>query len=227
VLAIALLMSLTLNDAPTSQPTSRPVDAARIQRLIAELAAPEYRQRQAAQQALAEVGEPVWPYLIPHICGKNEEIASRAVELIGRPKDPVVRTRAAIALIVSTDPDWMERGVYMLFHDPGEVYDAFLVQSGEFTGRASDVLDPIVEQFNAWKLMDDVFQRNYPRIKKEKPERAEQMRILHLESRMYHAEAAYWSAYEVVAGDEEEAAAPQPGATQPVDHEIPARDKDE
>lgn len=183
----------------TSGPaTSEPADREKIEQLIAQLGAREFKAREDAQRALAEMGESVLVHLLPHITSKNEEVAARVVSLLGTPRDPELRVQTAIRLIEAADPDGLEQSVHMLFKTPAETCDFFMEATRDARGILRVVGAPIREQFEAWRRLDDVFQRTYARLKDKDAEKAAAMRRSHTESSMYCAEAAYWGALEAL-----------------------------
>lgn len=188
----------SVEEVATSAPTSRPEDRDIVEKLVAQLGAREFKLREQAQRELAGLGESALAYLVPHVTSKDPEVAARVASLLGTPTDPALRVELAIRLIESTDPDWLERGVHMLFKNPEESYALFMERTASSRGVLRAICAPIREQFESWKRLDKVFQRTYSRMKEKDLERAEQMRKSHAESSMYCAEAAYWSALEAL-----------------------------
>jgi hypothetical protein len=93
----------------------------------------------------------------------------------------------------------MERGVYLLFESPGEIFDRFFERTKDARGVERVIFDIVGERLRSWKKMNDIFQANYARAKEKNPAAAERLRQSNRESNLYDAEAAYWSAVEAVA----------------------------
>lgn len=186
-----------------TQPTSAPAAPPEIADLVHQLGARSFQKREEAQRKLAALGPDAAKFLAPYITDSDPEIAARIAALVGTPDDPDVRIAVALRLIESTDPDWMERGVHMLFAEPGRVYDAFMRQTRETAGIRRIIFEPIREQMTSWKRQDELFQRNYARAMEKDPARAEQLRKSHADTRLYCAEAAYWGAFEAMMEEKE------------------------
>lgn len=186
------------NSDQRSAPTSQPDDREAVEKLVAQLGAREFQQREQAQHELAAIGEQALHHLLPYVTSEDQEIASRVASILGTPRDPELRVKLAMRLIESTDPDWMERGVHMLFKSPGEVFEPFMERTKSARGIGRVLYAPVREQFEAWKRMDDMIQRTYERVRMKDAERAEQLLKTHAESNMYCAEAAYWGALEAL-----------------------------
>lgn len=196
-----LVSSLTAVPAtpPSSQPTTRPVSRSVVEHLIAELGSPDFKTREAAHRRLAEMGDEVNAELVKHVTDANEEIATRIVALLGKPKDPALRVELAVRLLSTADPDWMEKGVYLLFDSPREILDLYQSRTKDARGVERVIHDIVGEQLRTWKRNDDVFQKNYLRIQRKNPAAAERLRQSQGESNYYDAEAAYWSVVDAVA----------------------------
>ncbi len=179
------------------------------------LGARAFQTREAAQRELKELGDEAAVYLIPFVSDPNNEIASRVTAALATPRDPALRVELAIRLLTTTDPDWMERGVYVLFSSPGDVCDLFVERTRKAKGLSRVVLEPVREQLLEWKRMDEVFQRNYERIRLKSEEKAEALRKSNEDSRLYHAEAAYWGAHDALLDEQENR--PEPTASGPAD----------
>lgn len=197
-MSIPTSQATTAATAAATQPRVDPAMRERVQRLVAQLGASSFAEREAAQRELAKLGEAAVPVLIPYIGSDDEEVAGRIAALVERPRDPSLRVDLAIALLKSTDPDWMERGVYLIFDAPRETGEMFLARTGHEVGSAKLVVEPVREQLLSWKQMEAVFQRSYARLLEKDPQRAESLRQMHEESNLYKAEAAYWTAVEAL-----------------------------
>lgn len=184
---------------PSSQPTTRPITRSVVDHLIAELGSPDFKTREAAHRRLAEMGDDVNAELVKHVTDANEEIATRIVALLGKPKDPALRVELAVRLLSTADPDWMEKGVYLLFDSPKEILDLYQSRTKDARGVERVIHDIVGEQLRTWKRNDDVFQKNYARIQRKNPAAAERLRQSQDESKYYDAEAAYWSAVDAIA----------------------------
>lgn len=187
---------------PTSQPASRPATDAcrdeRLQKLIRELSSPSFKARQAAQEALAAMGESALPCLLPHINDADAEIASRVVLLVGRPVRADLRAEAGYRLLISTDPDWMERGVHMLFESPAEVCDMFVALAEHAPQSSRAIVAPVQERLIASRERWRRFDERYQRMRRKHAEVAEKERQMQLDSNRYEAEAAYWLAHDAL-----------------------------
>lgn len=203
-----ILISILLGQASqpagasaSSQPTSVRADdpiPRDVQDLVNRLADRSFATREDAQRRLEAMAETAAIHLARFITDPNPEIASRVAAILGTPRDPIVRTELAIRLIESTDPDWMERGVHMLFANPAETGEPFMERTRGEVGIRRVIFEPIREQMASWQRQENMFQRTYARMKEKNPERAEQLRRTHADSRLYCAEAAYWSAYDAL-----------------------------
>lgn len=188
--------------APSTQPASQPVEStstkAEVDRLIKQLGSRRFKDREDAQRQLTLLGDGAASFLVPYVTSRDAEIAARVAAVIGTPRDPAVRVDLALRLIESTDPDWMERGVHMLFKSPGETADLFLARTESASGRNRAMFGPIREQFESWKRMERMFRASYERLKDKDPQRAEKLRESHEETALYCAEAAYWGAQDAL-----------------------------
>ncbi len=193
---------------PASQPTSRPSpgiaspglrERSDVARLVADLGSPDFKTRESAHRHLAELGDSADAELIEYVTDSNEEIASRVVALLGKPKDPALRVELAVRLLSTADPDWMENGVYLLFDSPNEIYDLYMSRTKDAHGVERVIFDIVGDQLRTWKKLNDVFQRNYEKIKRKNPAAAERLLQSNRDSNLYDAEAAYWTAVEAVA----------------------------
>ncbi len=199
---LILLASLTAAGPampPSSQPTTQPFARSIVDHLISELGSPDFKTREAAHHRLAEMGDQANAELVEHVTDSNEEIATRSVALLGKPKDPALRVELAVRLLSTADPDWMEKGVYLLFDSPREIFDLYLSRTKDARGVERVIHDIVGEQLRSWKRNDDVFQRNFARIQEKNPAAAERLQQSQHDSNLYDAEAAYWSAVEAVA----------------------------
>ncbi len=198
------------------QTTSRPYDDLKTKRLVrtlvAELGSPAYRVREAAQKKLAKLGEKAMPHLVEFIGSADLEVANRIAALIRRPNDPHVRIEVAVRLLATGDPDWMEPAVHMLFETPRVDCDLFLRRTAKATGRERATFRPVAEQLATWKRITEFFYRRQEQLLQEqKAEAARKDRELHDGSKLYQAEAAYWSAVEAM----EDYAVPKPARRSP------------
>lgn len=204
VLLLPQLLLTPSNDQPTTTaPATQPAvsDAVRgeVERLIKQLGSRRFKDRESAQTKLAEMGDDAAALLVPHITSRDPEVAARVAAVLGTPSNPRVRVELALRLITSTDANWMERGVHMLFQSPRETAELFMERTGSARGRDRVIFEPIREQFEAWQRMERMFQEHYGRVKDKNPERAEALRKSHEESALYCAEAAYWGAQDALA----------------------------
>ena len=206
--ALVLLLSLLFLDpsggqqstsAPATQPAVSDAVRGEVERLIKQLGSRRFKDREAAQAKLAAMGDDAAALLVPHITSSDPEVAARTAAILGTPANPRVRVELALRLITSTDADWMERGVHMLFAAPRETAELFLERTASARGRDRVIFEPIREQFEQWQRMERMFQEHYGRIKDKNPERAETLRKSHEESALYCAEAAYWGAQDALA----------------------------
>lgn len=205
-----LAVTMVLASLPTEQPTSRPEDAsttqptsapaleAKVEQLVRQLGARRFDEREAAQRELSAMGDEISALLIPHVTHKTPEIASRVAEILGTPRDSALRVELATKLILSTDTDWMERGVHMLFAGPDDSIELFMSRTKAAKGRDGVIFAPIREQIEMWQRMQRMFSEQYPRIREKSVEKAESLRKLHEESILYYAEAAYWGAHDAL-----------------------------
>lgn len=184
--------------APTSQSTSAPALEAKVEQLVRQLGARRFDEREAAQRELSAMGDEISALLIPHVTHKTPEIASRVAAILGTPRDSALRVELATKLILSTDADWMERGVHMLFAGPDDSIELFMSRTKSAKGRDGVIFAPIREQIEMWQRMQRMFSEQYPRILKKNPDKAESLRKLHEESLLYYAEAAYWGAQDAL-----------------------------
>lgn len=207
-LVFLLWLYITANSppssAPTSQPTSRPSIADRVAALIVDLRSPKFTVREQAQRKLASMGEAAIPYLLDHLSATDPELARRVADIVGRPHDPALRADVAIRLLATTDPDWMERGVYMLFDDPLGVCDRFLEKTRDAEGAPRIIFKAVTERLVVARRRHENHAKRYARLIKEKPELAEKERLMNQETDRYDAEAAYWTAYEGLLDYEEQ-----------------------
>jgi len=201
---------------PTSQPTSKaatsqPIDPLqkRVDILVRELGAADFKRRERAWKLLKQIGEPAIPRLVPHFSHENPEVRQRVGVLLQRPRDAKIRVQAGVALITSGNPPWIEKGVYFIFEDPLTDYPLLLEEHKSLTGIDRAVIEPVLEQLERWKKQTEIHLRNQARYREQgKEEAAVKMEKMHKESLFYQAEAAYWMAresYEELHGTELEA----------------------
>jgi hypothetical protein len=226
VKCVFICLLLALADPPVEPASSQPaepevketVTQAQVEALVKRLSARDFSEREAAQRELTAMGEKAARFLVPHVTGPDTEVAVRVAAILGTPRDPEVRVELCLRLIESADPDWLERGVHVLFERPDETYAPFMKRSQDGGDLMRVILAPIREQFESWKRQDDMFQRTYARTREKDPARAEQLRRLHEETSLYCAEAAYWGAVEALAEYQglrlESDDSPDPPATQ-------------
>lgn len=195
----ALLPGFGPTSQPASRPMTRPASRPEVARLVTELGSPDFKSREAAHRRLAAMGDAISAELIEYVADPNEEIASRVVALLGKPKDPAVRVEVAVRLLSTADPDWMEKGVYLLFESPNEILDLYFERTKHARGVERVIFDIVGERLRSWKKMNDIFQAHYARAKEKNPAAAERLLQSNRESNLYDAEAAYWSAVEAVA----------------------------
>lgn len=180
---------------PTTTAATQPaVNQAQVRRLVKQLGARKYADRQTAQKRLAALGEAALPHLVEFIDSPDAEIASRVSALMTRPKDPNLRVEVAVRLLSTANPDHMETAVYMLFESPLEDCERFIERTKDAKGIQRVIFDPVAEQLENWKRLTEIFNRNYERFSREKPEAAARILELHRGSKYYQAEAAYWLA---------------------------------
>jgi hypothetical protein len=169
------------------------------------------------------MGEAVLPALIPHISDDDAEVAGRIRELVAKPREPKLRVEIGARFIETADPDWMERGVHMLFEDPTSVSDLFAKRAQAAEGIRQALLTPVAEQLARTKARKENFRARYPKWAKENPEAAARLLNMDKASDLYDAEAAYWTAYDVLGDWEEESGTSRPRAASP---EHPASEPD-
>jgi hypothetical protein len=185
--------------APTSQTHDDPKMKSLVRRLVAELGAPAYRVREDAQKKLAQLGEKALPHLVEFIGSGDPEVANRITALIKRPEDPHLRIEVAVRLLATADPDWMEPAVHMLFETPTVDYDLFVRRTAGAKGIERAIFKPVAEQLHEWKRITEIFNRRHERLLRDTRIGATRKeRKLHEGSKLYQAEAAYWSAVEAI-----------------------------
>ncbi|HUN80698.1 MAG TPA: hypothetical protein VMV81_04235 [Phycisphaerae bacterium] len=197
VLLKVLLLLAPTTPPPTSAPVDRPARL-EIEALIAKLSSRSFAERQAAQEKLKSLGESATAVVIQHLPNPDDDVARRLVDLIGKPHDIALRVDAAARLIETTDPDWMERGVQLLFEDPTAACGLFTEKSARVEGRARALFGPIAEQLQRSKSRHELFQAKLEKWRKQDPENAARMVVMERESDLYDADAAYWSAIEAL-----------------------------
>jgi len=209
---LACLTALLFTTAAASPPattqtaTTQPATtqtARRVDRLIRQLGDADYRAREAAQAALADLGDAALPHVVQYLDSDDPEIVSRLGPLIRRPADPDLRVELAVRLIETEDPDWIEPGVHMLFREPRQDYDRLVARTADATGPRRALFDPIIAQLAQWRHMTEMFHQRYEKLKTSDPDAARRMRAMHAESELYQAEAAYWTAVEGLVDDRE------------------------
>jgi hypothetical protein len=219
LLWLAVTTASPPSSGPTSQPTSRPAIAERVAALVIDLRSPKFAVREEAQRKLTLMGEAAIPHLLDHLSAKDPELARRVADIVGHPHDPALRADVAIRLLATTDPDWMERGVYMLFEDPLGVCDRFVEKTRDAEGAERIIYQAVMERLVVAKRRHENHAKRYARLIKEKPELAEKERLMNQETDRYDAEAAYWTAYEGLLDYEEQFS--RRSANRAEDHEPP------
>ncbi len=198
--------------APTSGPHYDPKIRSLVRKLVAELGAPAYLVRETAQKRLAKLGEKAMPHLVEFIGSGDPEVSNRITAMIKRPDDPHLRIEVAVRLLTTADPDWMEPAVHMLFETPTVDHELFVRRTAGAKGIEQAIFEPVAEQLHTWKRMTDLFDSRQERLLREKRfEAARKERKLHEGSKLYQAEAAYWSAVEEM----EEYKVPKPARRNP------------
>lgn len=84
ILSIAVLAAFWSGSAIASADESAAVDEAQIARLVEQLDAPRFAERQTAQQQLADAGKGALPALEKAAQSENREVSGRALEVIER-----------------------------------------------------------------------------------------------------------------------------------------------
>ena len=194
---------------PTSRPTTTSGPATsepaveQVTSLVNGLRSPSFKVREQSQAGLRALGPAALGQLIPFLSDKDAEVARRVAEIVDRPRDPVLRVEAAVRLLATTDPDWMERAVYMLFEDPPSVCDGFFQRTKGAAGAEAVIYAPIAEKLRDAVRRHRMMQSRHERMK-DKPEIVARERKMNSESDQYDAEAAYWTAYEGLVDFEEQ-----------------------
>lgn len=165
-----------------------------IQQLVRQLGDRDYKTREAAHAALANLGEAALPVLALSIDDDNPEIARRVQMLMRRPDDPELRMHVVTRLIATTDPARVQMGVYWLFREPIVDYPLFKRATQEATGIRRAMFRPICDQLNQWRRTTELFERRQKELTVSKPDAAAHERTMQAESFYYQAEAAYWQA---------------------------------
>ncbi|MBX3394250.1 MAG: hypothetical protein KF841_02665 [Phycisphaerae bacterium] len=203
--------------------TTKPSDDAQVRRLVSQLGAADFKMRQAAQHELERLGERAMPVLVEFVGDANSEIANRVGSLIRRPRDATLRVETAAKLLATADPDWMEKGVYMVFETPVSDCELLAAKLDQSRGRDRAILMPVVAQLRMWRSMVVRFEERQARLLDEnRTAVADKERRLHEESMYYQAEAAYWMAvdaseeYSDASGQVSESTT-QPATSRPVE----------
>lgn len=188
---------------PADPSTSRPaavegVSRESIDRLARALGSPRFKARQAAQRQLQVIGEAATPFLLPYISDPNPEIAGRVASLIRTPSDPELRVELAWRLLTTTNPDWMERAVHIVFEEPAETCDLFLARAKNAAGIDRVVSGPVVDWLEQWRKDNQRIRRQYEKTKRRDPAAAARLLDLQSGTNLYLAEAAYWEALEAL-----------------------------
>lgn len=179
----------------SSAATTHPSDESNLRRLVSQLGAADFKLRQTAQSELERLGERAMPVLAEFVGDANSEIANRVGSLIKRPRDPKLRVDVAARLLATGDPDWMEKGVYMVFEAPVADCELLAEKLDQARGRDRAILIPVVAQLRMWRSMELRHKERQAKLLAEKRMAvADKERRLHEESMYYQAEAAYWMA---------------------------------
>lgn len=184
--------------ATTRQTVEKSVSARVIDSWVRKLGSPRFVDRQAAQRRLEALGDSATPYLLRYISDSNPEIAGRIVASIRNPREPEDRVELAWRLLCTTNPDWMERAVHVIFEEPGETCDLFIDRAEDATGIDRVISEPVVSWLERWKEDDRRFKLRYEETKQGNPVAATRLRSMHIDGRMYLAEAAYWESLEAL-----------------------------
>ena len=209
-------------ESPSSSPTTSRAASLnamqhRVENLVREMGVRDFQRRERAWKLLKGIGDPAIPWLVPYIEHDNPEVRQRVMALFKRPKDADIRIDAAVTLMTSGDPSWIEKGVYMVFEDPITDYPKLKARHEKLTGIDHDILTPVVDQLKGWERQRVRFLERQAKHKANgKTEFAEQERKLHEGSLVYEAEAAYWQAREIM---EDYHASKERAATQPASGE--------
>ena len=188
---------------PVVEPaTSRPASDAHIRDLIRQLAAPNFRERDAAQRRLSELGAAALPTLIEFVNDPDPEIATRVSSILRPPADPALRVRLALAWIRTLKAEQVERAVYMVFDDAEHCDAAFNAAAKELDGPAGRAAAAVAGRLAGWRRQHEVFLKTYERARKRNPESAERLAKTQVDSKLYQAEAAYWEAMEAIDGED-------------------------
>ena len=199
----------------TSQPATPITDHAglehRVESLIDALDDPVYRAREDARKKLEQLGEVALPLLARHLSNPNQEIASRIASIIHKPKDPRLCAELAFQLIATSDPDWMEMGVHMLFESPEDVANPFADRVAKSSGLVRQLCEPVVEELQQSVKRWELFRKRERKLRKTNPGQADRELTMQTESNLYEAEAAYWQAHDLLLDEVE-------GTKPPDDH---------
>lgn len=188
---------------PTAEPaTTRPASDAHIRDLIRQLAAPSFRERDAAQRRLTELGAAALPTLVEFVNDPDPEIATRVSSILRPPADPALRVRLALAWIRTLKAEQVERAVYMVFDDAEHCDAAFKAAAKDLDGPAGRAAAAVAGRLADWRRQHEVFLRTYEKARKRNPESAERLAKTQVDSKLYQAEAAYWEAMEAIDGDD-------------------------
>ncbi|MFQ5423269.1 MAG: hypothetical protein ACE5F9_04740 [Phycisphaerae bacterium] len=147
---------------------------------------------------LSRLGDAVIPMLVPHVSDADPEVAARVAALIHSPEDPALRVELALRLMGTTNPDWIERAVHMLFETPAETCDLFIERAERTRGIDRVLADPIAVAFRQWRRQERFFQQQYERIARKDHRAAARLLKQHRAGDIYQAEAAYWSVVEAM-----------------------------
>jgi hypothetical protein len=196
---------------PASQPSSAPSLstedqtrlAEQVDSLVRSLADANYQTREASQQKLQGLGDAALPLLVRHLASSNPEISSRVESIIRTPKDPRLCAELAFKLIATTDPDWMEKGVHMLYESPVEVSEHFAELAGKSQGIVRRVCEPVVSQLQETNRRWQHFLKRHRKLLEADPGQAAREFTMQTESNLYEAEAAYWMAHDVLLDEQE------------------------
>ena len=214
-LNVLLFCSFPPGSQPTSQPAATIVDRAvlepRVASLVDALDDPVYRTREDARKKLEQLGDAALPLLARHLSNPNQEIASRIASIIHKPKDPRLCAELAFQLIATSDPDWMEMGVHMLFESPEEVAKPFTDRVTKSSGLVRQLCEPVVDELQQSAKRWEMFRKRERKLRKTNPAQADRELTMQTESNLYEAEVAYWQAHDLLLDELE-------GANPPDDH---------
>jgi len=207
---------------PTSAPASAPAASqpARAADLIARLGADDFRDRDAAQKQLAQLGEAALPALLDHLNDPDPEVARRISEILPVPADLARRADVAVRLIETGRRDHLRQAILILFADPDDMHPLFARAVAGRTGLVPAVAAPILEELDSWSRQQESYRESVARNQQRNPQGVARLRKSHEETPPYLAEAAYWMALDARDDYFSRLAATQPG---PRESDVPRR----